>query len=304
MRSQLQCLQPNVSLQAKAVRKVLRAAFFGYLFVVLGWTSPASATTIVAKVEKDRIILAADTRKVVASVSGKGEPKDDFCKIVMMGKVGFAATGHVDYNRANAGDTLSDWSASGDAQSSYSSHPDDLVEMADDWGARAKQHYTTFYFSGLEPMRRVIEFAGDNNLNVLVTGLFAGWDNTGQPAVVRIDVRLDRVGLSPIALTRSIVYERDLPYTTNQHTKDLIEDNPELVSATAKKWSERAKAKKFPKSDLDWRWVEFLVQSTSAYDEGVGKDADVLEIRASGSEWLHNSACATHLKLQKPVPLH
>lgn len=115
------------------MRRTVHAAFWGYLFAAVSGTLTVSATSLVAKVEKDRIILAADTRENVNSMSG--EPKDDFCKIVALGKVGFAATGVVTYSNAGPGDTLSDWSASGDAQSSYSSHPNKLSDMADDWGA-------------------------------------------------------------------------------------------------------------------------------------------------------------------------
>ena len=72
-----------------------------------------------------------------------------------------------------------------------------------------------------------------------------------------------------------------------------------MASAFAKKWSE--KSKQFPKSEIDWRQVEFLIKSTNAYDKTVGRDADVLEIRASRYSWLHRCACSAPKQKRKAV---
>jgi hypothetical protein len=102
-------------------------------------------------------------------------------------------------------------------------------------------------------------------------------------------VTLDQKALPPIVGTWYAYSQRDLPYTTNDTTKKLIEGDPEQAKAVAKKWKKRSK--KFPKSERDWRWLEFLVQATSDTDEAVGKEVDVLEIRRSGSTWLQNASC-------------
>jgi hypothetical protein len=310
---------PTVSLQAKAVRRVLRAAFLCHLFVVLGWTSTASATSVVIKVEKDRIILAADTRRKAMSsgAPNSSDFHDDYCKITTLGKAGFAVAGYADHNeKSPAGQVDWSWAAFDDARTSYGLHPNDIIEMADDWRAREIRLFSTLYVLHQDLVK---ELAGADGATPLLIGHFAGWDNEGRPTLILEIIALyqgQAFGLLNPALTptpsllnpiygyRSVLYERPLPYSTNNHTENLIESDPAQSIPIAKKWSERAKAKKFPKSDLDWRWVEFLIQSTNAYDETVGKDTDVLEVRASGSKWLHNGACATRLKLQKPVPLH
>jgi hypothetical protein len=69
----------------------------------------------------------------------------------------------------------------------------------------------------------------------------------------------------------------------------LVEGDSEHTRVIRKKW--KKKSKTFPKSQRDWRWVEFLVESTSDDDKTVGKEADVLEVRQSGSTWLQNSGC-------------
>jgi hypothetical protein len=276
---------------ANKMRSFLRLVFVCSLSAVLSHPVTVSATTLVVKVEKDRIILAADTRKMVKFQSANSDFQDGFCKIIDLGKVGFAATGHVEYNQTTPSDPVNNWSAYQDARSSYSSHPDDLLAMAEDWKARAIQFYTSFYFAD---MNRVKGLGAASH--VLLLGLFVGWDGTGRPAMIAetIDLSPELLTLSPVVGNGVVVYERELPYATNSYTENMIDGDPALASATAKKWSTRAK--KFPVSQRDWRWVEFLIQSTNAYDPAVGKDADVLEIRASGSKWLQHKACAIEQK--------
>jgi hypothetical protein len=272
---------------------LLHAAFCCYFLSVLGLSSTASATSLVAKVEKDRIILAADTRRSLKRGGQSSVPMDDFCKIVTLGKVGLAVTGTIDYHKENPND-LPDWNALNDFRTSYHLHPENLVAIANDWGERAKQHYTAFYARN---SRRVRELAGADT--VLILGFFVGWDDKGRPALISERVNLYETSLPPIVATGVPVYENELPYATNKFTDALIEGDPELVRATAKRWAMRAG--QFPKSQRDWRWVAFLIQSTNAYDKEVGKDVGVLEIRISGSHWLHCAACGTHPEPQKPV---
>ena len=280
----------------KQMRISLRVVFLCHLSAVLGWTSTASATSMVAMVEKDRIILAADTRRRLNTGGHSSDPQDDSCKIVTLGKIGLALTGNIDYKKASPND-LDDWNALGEFRTSYHLHPDNLVAIANDWGNRAQQHYVAFYSRN---RRRVKELAGANT--VLILGFLVGWDDKGRPALIAERVNLYETSNPPIVATGVAAYERDLPYAENKFTDDLIEGDPELVRATAKKWTTRAP--QFPESQRAWRWVAFLVQSTNAYDKEVGTDVDVLEIRASGSHWLHRAACRTQIKSQKNVPRH
>jgi hypothetical protein len=255
----------------------------GILFIVLLAAPSALATSIVAKVEKDRIILAADTRRSLNINGHSSVPQDDFCKIVRLENVGLAVTGAIDYEKANPQD-IDDWNAFEDFRTSYHLHSNNLAAIAGDWGNRAKQHYTAFY---LRNPSRVRELAGANT--VLILGLFAGWDDKGRPTVIAERVNLYETSLPPIVATGVPAHENDLPYALNKFTDALIEGDPELVRATARKWAVRAQ--QFPESQRDWRWVAFLIQSTNAYDKEVGKDVDVLEIKASGSHWVRRGAC-------------
>jgi hypothetical protein len=293
------------------VRKVLRAAFLFYLFVVLGWTSTALATSVVVKVEKDRIILAADTRRkgMSSDASNSHDFHDDTCKIAPLGRVGFAIAGYYNHNEKSPTDRAEwSWSAYEDARTSYRLHPNNITEMAGDWGAREIEIFKTLYSLHSSLVQKL---AHADNSTPLVIGHFAGWDNEGRPTLILEMIVLNKgpfallnqpFVLNPIVAIPVVFHERDLPYSTNNYTEDLIEHDPAKASATAKEWSVRSKV--FPEPQRDWRWLEFLIQSTAPHDEEVGKDVDVLEIKASGSKWLHNSACATHLNLQKPVPLH
>lgn len=260
----------------------------------------ASATTIVAKVEKDRIILAADTRTGDWDFtrSGATNPQDDYCKITALGRVGFAVAGDVNYKKNDPADPVPDWSAADDARTSYQSHPDSIVQMADDWKNRAIQHFTTFYFASAQHRGLLTQLASASDQHVLLIAFFAGWDSKGQPTVIAEHIALSQgpfmISLNPIISVTGVLGERDLPYSTNAWTNKLSGDDPEMASAFAKEW--REKSKKFPKSEIDWRRVEFLVQSTNAYDKTVGKDADVMEIKASGSVWLHRKGCAKQQK--------
>jgi hypothetical protein len=97
------------------------------------------------------------------------------------------------------------------------------------------------------------------------------------------------LNLNPIVSLTGFLGERDLPYSTNAWTNKLSGDDPKMASTFAKEWVE--KSKKFPRSETDWRWVAFLIESTNAYDNTVGKDADVLEIKTSGTHWLRHRTC-------------
>ena len=283
------------------MRNVLRAAFCCYLSAVLCWTSTASATTLVAKVEKDRIILAADIRRTMfAELSDHPPlpPDDHMCKISALSKVGFAATGGLlKFHLISGPPVVGDWSADEDAKSSYLSHPDNLFEIAEDWKARTIQHYTALYSVA---QKTVEELAGSNPGNVLIIGLFAGRDDKGRPTLISERISLDRVRFTLSLIVSApieVLHERERPYSTNDDTNKLTDIESELGKATAKKWAMRAK--QFPKSERDWRWVAFLIESTSAYDKAVAKNADVLEIQTSGSHWLQRSACGTKRKPQK-----
>ncbi len=266
-----------------------RVCMFFVCCLVAPW---AGATSVVVMLEKDRIILAADTRRSdLTESSGLSRSHDDYCKITKLGRFAFAAAGSPDYKRSDPSDPVGDWNVGDDARTSYRLHPNNLVEMADDWKTRVIGRFANLY--RFHP-RLVSQAARENDGDILLVGLFAGWDN-GRPALAAVAILLNYAPfalssmLTPIGGFRNMIYERPEPYTTNGSTRQLINGDSELGKATAKKWA--VMAQRFPESQRDWRWIEFLIQSTNAYDKGVGKDVDVLDIRASRSSWLQRKAC-------------
>ncbi len=226
---------------------------------------------------------------------------DDYCKIIALPKVGFAATGYSDHTERNAiGVVAWSWSALEDAQTSYGLHPDNITDMADDWRTREIEIFSNLY---VLHQNLVKELAGADGKTPLVIGHFVGWDNEGQPTLILESIALYQGPFTllnpaisppssvfaPIVGYRTVLLERDLPYSTNNYTESLIESDPALSSPVAKKWSEGAK--RLSESERDWRWVEFLIRRTADQDKAVGRCVAVLEIRPSGTTWLQPQAC-------------
>jgi hypothetical protein len=134
----------------RMMRTALRTTVGFCFFSILIGPLAAHATTVIVKLESDRIILVADTRRNTLGKFSNPTTEhifhDDVCKIVPLGKIGFAMTGYKDYRRAEDGDMVGDWNADEDARASYSSHADNLSELVNDWGRRAMQHYLAFYY--------------------------------------------------------------------------------------------------------------------------------------------------------------
>ena len=95
----------------------------------------------------------------------------------------------------------------------------------------------------------------------------------------------------PIQKSEQLLPFRELPYTTNLVTQELIEGNSERTREAAAEW--QRKAASYPRKERGWRWDEFVIVTTAIYDESVGQAIDVLEIPAGGkARWLQNSTCS------------
>ena len=82
---------------------------------------------------------------------------------------------------------------------------------------------------------------------------------------------------------------RDLPYTTNLITGELIEGHSDRANEAGREWE--MKSKTFPKAEREWRWLEFLIQKTGTITQ-VGQQVDVLQFTRTGhSKWLQRRAC-------------
>lgn len=267
-------------------RALTRCGF--WLWVIFGsWCS--LATTVVVKLETNKILIAADTRRSVLRLSPAATANqmfsDDRCKIVDLGKAGFAAMGNVNYEQVHADDAMASWDALADAKTSFAMQPKDLFEVASDWQERASAHFNLF--SRFAPAR-VQDMASGSTNGVLVEGIFAGWDSKGAPIAIAEIITFEKTTLS-IDGARQVWQFRESPYSLHPITQELIDGHTKRAQAAAKKWKKRLR--KLPQSEQDWRQLEFIIQSTADYDEHVGKDVDVLEITSSGSSWLQKSAC-------------
>lgn len=255
-----------------------------YLLSVVVAVSCAQATSIVFKVQDQRVVIAADTLADKLDVSSSALHEDQ-CKIAPLGRAAFAVAGYSDYKRIDSSDQISDWDAISDAKAAQAAHGQDIQEAADDWAARAVQHYTTFFFSA--PLR-VRALANINPQHVLVIGAFVGWGGDKAARLIFEYVYLD--DKAPIQSRRLILPSRDLPYTTNAITQELIEGHSERTEAVATRW--KTKLRKLPKAERVWRWLEFIITATSQWDKTVAGRVDVLEVDRDGHvHWLQNFTC-------------
>ena len=104
--------------------------------------SSAYGTSLVAKVDLRRIILAADTRRdeVKAGQSvAEHHYKDDSCKLSPLGSTAVAVAGNRSYIRRVATDTVPNWDALDDAKAAQVAHGYDVHAVAIDWAVRAEE---------------------------------------------------------------------------------------------------------------------------------------------------------------------
>lgn len=110
------------------------------------------------------------------------------------------------------------------------------------------------------------------------------------PLIYWEKVFLDERATPPIQTSEQLLPYRKLPYTPHQITQELIEGDSERNREAAEEWQK--KRANYSANERAWRWDEFVIVSTSKYDENVGQTIDVLEIPVGGkAKWLQNSTC-------------
>jgi len=253
------------------------------LFLLIG-VPCAHATSIVVKIDKQNIVIAADTLGVDAA----GGVHEDQCKIVLAGRAAFAATGISSFTPSFSASpsAMPNWDAKSEATISYAAHSNDVEAAANEWLTKAEQYFTHLALADQRRARSLTE--GDPDY-VLVGGVFVGWSASGNIKLIMEYVRYEKPYSGLVQHIVQILPIRDLPYTTNAVTQRLFETDLTLTKATAIKWKTQAKA--FPESERGWRWLEFLIRQTSEYAK-VGTTVDVLELRQNGQTvWLQNLTC-------------
>jgi hypothetical protein len=262
----------------------VRVRVAGLLIAVL-LSGRASATSIVVQVDAKRIFFAADTHGDKLD-TGSQIGDESECKIVPLSHAAFAITGNMDYVRNRLDDTVASWDSRVDAREAYGAHDGDLLATVADWSERAKRHYSSFYRAA---PTRVAQLARANNQNILLVGMFVGFPG-GQATLIMQLVYLDEKQLTPILDRQVVLPARDLPYTSNAITQDLIEGHSERAMSAEAEW--RKKSASIPASERKLRRLEFVIQETSKYDRAVGTHVNILEISADQNpKWSQNSTC-------------
>jgi hypothetical protein len=245
----------------------------------------ATATSITAQVDSTRILFAADTHG--DKLDPGSQTSDEIeCKIVPLGHAASAITGNMDYVRNRADDPIASWDSLTDAREAYAAHNGDLLATIADWTERGKRHYLSFYRANPP---RVAQLAGANNQNTLLAGLFVGFLEGKATLVIQM-VYLDEKQLTPILDKQIVLPARDVPYTSNGITQELIEGNSERATASQSAWAEKSKT--VPASEQKQRRLEFFIQETSKYDRAVGTHVNILEVSPDKEQrWVQNSTC-------------
>jgi hypothetical protein len=257
----------------------------GPVAAILMLSGSATATSIVAQVDSNRILFAADTHGDKLDPGSQTSDESE-CKIVPLGHAALAITGNADYVRNRADDPIASWDSRSDGREAYSAHNGDLLATVADWAERGKRHYLSFYRANPP---RVAQLASANSQNILLVGLFAGFLE-GKATLVIEMVYLDINQLTPIRDKQLVFPARDVPYTSNGITRELIEGDSERAKASQSTWKEKNKS--VPVSEQKQRRIEFVIQETAKYDRTVGTHVDILEVSPDTNQrWLQNSTC-------------
>lgn len=245
----------------------------------------AAATSIVALVDSNRILFAADTHGDKLDPASASSDESE-CKIVPLGNAAFALTGNMDYVRHQPDDPVASWDSRSDAREAYTAQSGDLIATAADWASRAKRHYLAFYFAN---PARVKQLAKANDQNILLIGMIVGFRSNKAMLIMQM-VYLDEHQASPILDKQVVLPVRKLPYTSNAITQDLIEGHSARTKTADAAWL--TKMRSIPPSSRAFRRIEFLIQETAKYDKAVGTRVNVLEVFPhQNPRWIQDFTC-------------
>lgn len=250
--------------------------------------SAAFATSIVVKFEESRILVVADSGATTLRPENQSSQSAGFCKIRVLGPIGFAVTGSVDYQPNLPSDPVPAWSAYSDALGASQLHGDNLSAVALDWARRSISHYSEFYSAN---PNRVKQIAANSTQNVLEIGFFAGWDKKASPEVLYETIHFDpSPGLDKLDVYENKIPSRELAYSSNATTQEFIDRETDRARGADREW--RKLARTFPKNEVDWRQLEFYIKKTSEFDPGVSPEVSVLSIPLHGEPtWIRKGPC-------------
>lgn len=253
--------------------------------LLLFWFIPAHATSIVALVEANRILLAADSRT-------SGEIADDklrekACKIVVMNDGAFANNGLSRIR--DLGDNSIVWDAPALGREAYVNHNGNVLDAANEWAERGLTFFTSFLSNAAAVDKTPLKHIRGDVADYDVAGFS---HNPDRPQLVIASIGIDPTG-EPGRRTQKLVVSvppRTEPYSSNPTTRELIAGQTERAKATLATW--QLKVTKIKRSDQDRRFLEYLIQQTAKYDETVNDTVNVLEITPGQKpHWIQNLTC-------------
>jgi hypothetical protein len=252
------------------VRRLVQ--FISIVLFLVG--SQSWGTTIVFRRDHNRILVAADKRIQHVLPSGEQVVTDDKDKLLVLGRVVFAARGVAGYD----GDGISSgWDNFHDAQNAFALYGSDTTQVADRWASKAIAHYSEWYAMRPDIVTKIAVDAS----GVLVTGVFFAWKNGIPEAVIRY-IKFDSKAADHVFSTSEVKILDETESSLNGVTQNLIEHSYELMK---KRWD--AEKRTIKGKQLAWRHLRFLVEETSRIDNGVSHESDVLEIPLKGKpKWI------------------
>jgi hypothetical protein len=248
----------------------------------------AHATSVVAKVSEENVVIAADT----LGIDGDGTRHEDQCKIVPFGKYVFAAASIASFWTTSP---KSSWDSKAAAEAAHRSHEIDIDAAASDWLERAERYFSNLRGADRMRARSMVASSSDHALTV---GVFVGWNAKGNAAFILEAIRYKEPNFDQVEHIIETSGSRDLPYTSNVITQELIEGHTNRTTEAGEEWA--IKSKRFAKKELGWRWQEFLIQKTGAFTD-VGQKVDIVELTRKGHlEWLERYACRSDFDARHP----
>jgi hypothetical protein len=171
------------------------------------------------------------------------------------------------------------------AKAAYAASRGNIFDAATYWGKHAQNFYSALVASKDEDARDEIVYYSATLVSAIFVGRFQG----------RIRGMTAMVGFEPgkydkIVYHQEILIPRDLPYSGNSQTSELIEGtSPQALSEQAA-WDQRASS--IAPARLEEMRLKFFIGEAAKYEQDIGDSIDVLELNGRGQiQWLERSAC-------------
>jgi hypothetical protein len=181
---------------------------------------PANTTTLVFKLEGNRILLAADNRQGTAASGARKQYTDNTCKIRSIGHTVLAISGKVaHYHCPTASAVVLDWDAFSDAQTAYNAVGDNPEKLADKWGIVSSDHIAAY--AGRDPNEVFNELSGSPT-GIMYGGILLGWI-FGSPVIVLEYLAMEKGRI--VANRYDKLPPSGTDHSTNKITQELIVGN-------------------------------------------------------------------------------